>query len=510
MTMIGGFIDSPHSTSTPRPASLAVMLRDRDPLAATGGGGGGGGAAASAPPFPRQRTAPGFIVRALQLRRERGVPPFTVLSCDNLNHNGELCRRVVLDLADTIDPELGEWIREHVSFPSTMVDRITPATTPDHSALLRGDFGVHDQWPVVAENFRQWVVEDNFVSGRPAYEAVGVTMVRHHRDVEAYECMKLRLLNGVHSQIAHLSYLCGYRYVDEAISELAIGTFARNYLDEVSLSVKAELQKQALQNQVDVERYKENILQRFRNKMIKDTLERVAIDGSTKLYNTLRETMLDLTESDAHVNHLACGVAGYIVFMAGVDEKGADIPISDPKKDAISPLCRAAVAQLGNEDRVKELMCLVFGPDIAALQGIVREVTMAVYALKTFGVLRVLRRGGPLQALMYDCLNARTGLAELLRLATNPAFAPHSDPASSSSKPPPPPPRPEPGRPMYALVARPTTTASRARRRCSETASESGGDDDEDEMEEEEEEKKKETKSARLDHHFPSARGAPS
>eukprot|EP00920_Eleutheroschizon_duboscqi_P005124 GHVT01011852.1.p1 GENE.GHVT01011852.1~~GHVT01011852.1.p1 ORF type:complete len:262 (+),score=46.28 GHVT01011852.1:4528-5313(+) len=153
-------------------------------------------------------SAIGFITLGLQLRRAAGVQPFTVLSCDNLPENGTVLKQMVLEFAELLDPTLALWIKDNVGFPRTMVDRITPVTGPEHRDILRGDFGVEDEWPVVAEDFRQWIIEDSFCNSRPQWESVGAILVS---DVQSYELMKLRLLNGGHSAMVYISYLAGYR-----------------------------------------------------------------------------------------------------------------------------------------------------------------------------------------------------------------------------------------------------------------------------------------------------------
>ena len=161
------------------------------------------------------KSAVGFLVRALQMRRAAGVAPFTVLCCDVLPQNGQLVRSVVLELARLINPELADWIAQNGLFPSTMVDRIVPATTPEDIATLADKSGYLDRSPVIHEPFRQWVIEDNFVNGeRPDFAAAGAQMVD---DVTAFERMKLRCLNGTHSSLAYLGYLAGHETIFDTV-----------------------------------------------------------------------------------------------------------------------------------------------------------------------------------------------------------------------------------------------------------------------------------------------------
>jgi fructuronate reductase len=160
-------------------------------------------------------SAPGLIVRALELRKAQGTPPFTVMSCDNLPANGVTTANIVCDFANLRSSELGTFIRDNVSFPSTMVDRIVPATTDDDREMVQSEMGLEDAWPVVTEPFKQWVIEDRFNSGRPAFDRVGAEFVDN---VAPYELMKLRMLNGSHSTLAYLGYLAGYEYVSEVVA----------------------------------------------------------------------------------------------------------------------------------------------------------------------------------------------------------------------------------------------------------------------------------------------------
>src|SRR5699024_2899696 len=166
----------------------------------------------------------GYVIEALRRRRERGTPPFTVMSCDNIQGNGDNAHRMFGAFARAKDPELADWIDTHVPFPNCMVDRITPVTTDDDRDLVRSSFGIEDQWPVVTEPFTQWVLEDEFATGRPPYEDVGVQLVQ---DVTPYELMKLRLLNVSHQGIAYLGHLAGYRMVHDVAQDDLFASFLR-------------------------------------------------------------------------------------------------------------------------------------------------------------------------------------------------------------------------------------------------------------------------------------------
>ncbi|MET0449660.1 MAG: mannitol dehydrogenase family protein [Aeromicrobium sp.] len=220
------------------------------------------------------RTAFGVIVAALDRRRQRELPSVTVMSCDNLPGNGGATRAAVLGTAALIDPALHDWIAEHTTFPSSMVDRITPATTPELIASIEADPGIVDRWPVPAEPFTQWILEDEFVAGRPPFETVGAQLVD---DVAPYELMKLRLLNGAHQVIAHLGIPAGYRLVHEALADDELLGTVRAYLDDEAKPTLSPVPG------VDVDDYIETLLDRFANPSIADTLERLATDTHNRL-----------------------------------------------------------------------------------------------------------------------------------------------------------------------------------------------------------------------------------
>jgi mannitol 2-dehydrogenase len=220
------------------------------------------------------RTVFAYIVEGLRRRRAAGTPPFTVLSCDNLQGNGEITRRTVTELARLVDPGLAEWIGAEVVFPNCMVDRITPATTDADREAVSREFGIEDRWPVPAEPFTQWIVEDRFPLGRPALEDVDVQFVD---DVGPYELMKLRLLNASHQAIAYLGAPLGYVLVDEAMRDERIRTFLERYMADEAAPTLGELPG------IDLEAYMATLVERFANPGIRDTLVRLATDGSNRM-----------------------------------------------------------------------------------------------------------------------------------------------------------------------------------------------------------------------------------
>jgi len=266
-------------------------------------------------------TAFGLITEALARRRARGVPPFTVLSCDNIQNNGSLARRMFTAFARLRDPGLADWIESEVRFPSSMVDRITPVTSDADTRAIADGFGVQDAWPVVCEPFTQWVLEDDFPAGRPPLERVGVQLVK---DVLPYELMKLRLLNAGHQSLAYLGYLCGHRYVHEAAGDPLIATFLRAYMDREATPTLQPVPG------VDLEEYKSTLIERFGNPHVADTLARICTDTSDRIPTFLLPVVHEQLARGGEVRLAALVVASWARYAEGVDEQGDSIQVVDP------------------------------------------------------------------------------------------------------------------------------------------------------------------------------------
>ncbi len=230
------------------------------------------GIAADLAPGVVPKTAFGLVVEALRRRRAAGLEPFTIMSCDNLPGNGHLAREAFSSFAALLDPALGEWISREVHFPNCMVDRITPATTDEDRDDVVTRFGYRDAWPVICEPFTQWVLEDDFGLGRPPFEAAGVQMVR---DVVPYELMKLRLLNASHQGLCYFAHLCGYVYVHEAAQDPLFRKFLRAYMDNEGTPTLSPLPG------VDLDLYKDTLIERFSNPQIRDTIARLCARART-------------------------------------------------------------------------------------------------------------------------------------------------------------------------------------------------------------------------------------
>ncbi len=302
-------------------------------------------------------SAIGIIVEAYRRRRKSGVPPFTALSCDNIQHNGTVLREAVLALATLRDPALAAWIAEHASFPSTMVDRITPVTADQDVAELAERYGIIDRWPVFAETFTQWVIEDRFPTGRPPWEDVGAQFVD---DVAPYEFMKLRLLNASHLAVAGLGRLAGYVTVDEAMADPLIARYMTVLMDRETGPTLPPVPG------IDLPRYKATLVERFANPAIKDTVERVNTDAPL---NILVDPIRDRLRAGESVELLALGLAAWLRRVRGEDERGQPIEIRHPLADQL----RERAIQGGSDPRPLLGIVPLFG-DTGADLGLIEPV----------------------------------------------------------------------------------------------------------------------------------------
>jgi len=396
------------------------------------------------------QSAPGFIVAGLKLRRDRGIPPFVIMSCDNLPMNGMLARRAVTALANHIDTSLGAWIASPaVCFPSCMVDRITPMTTEAEKDILKDEFGVIDEWPVVAEPFVQWVLEDAFGSAadaRPPWELC--SSVQFVPDVKPYELMKLRLLNSSHSALGYAGILAGYKLVHEAMGDPLIRSFITRYMAAVAPTVPPV-------PGVNLNEYQEILVRRFSNSRISDTLARLAQDGSQKWSSTLALGglahsalgALQFAGSDIladpplftkyirnnsdlqklqqwRQNHrrwrkldskgargefgadvallsearppeppppdVALALAGWVRYMTGVDEQGEPIKLEDPCASALQPLARRACGSTMDVEALAQVLIVALGESAASWPQLIVSVARWLVAIKTRGMVSAL------------------------------------------------------------------------------------------------------------------------
>jgi mannitol 2-dehydrogenase len=275
----------------------------------------------------------GLVTEALVRRRDRGLVPFTVMSCDNIQGNGNVARRTFSAFARLRDAELGEWLEREVRFPNSMVDRITPVTSEEDRAVLADRFGVEDGWPVVCEPFTQWVLEDAFADDRPPLQDAGVQLVE---DVEPYELMKLRLLNASHQALCYLGYLAGYRYAHEVCADPLFTSFLLAYMDTEATPTLAPVPG------VDLGAYKHTLIERFANPEVRDTLARLCAESSDRIPKWLLPVIREQLASGGAIERAALVVAAWARYAEGVDEQGETIQVVDRLRD---PLMAAAQRQ---------------------------------------------------------------------------------------------------------------------------------------------------------------------
>lgn len=266
------------------------------------------------------KTVFGLVTEALARRRQRGTAPFTVQSCDNIPENGAMAQRVFTSFAALRDPELAAWMTAHVAFPNSMVDRITPGTTDADRQGLAAEHGIADDWPVVTEPFTQWVLQDNFPLGRPAYDQVGAMMVD---DVIPYELMKLRLLNCSHQGIAYFGYLAGYRMVHDAAADPVMQRFLLDYMEQEATPTLPAVPG------IDLDDYRHELIRRFANPGVRDTVARLAADSSNRIPNWLLPVVREQLQRGGQVTLSAAIVASWARYAEGVGESGEPIEVVD-------------------------------------------------------------------------------------------------------------------------------------------------------------------------------------
>jgi Mannitol-1-phosphate/altronate dehydrogenases len=273
--------------------------------------------------FPEKpRTVFGYVAAGLRKRMASNVGPLTILSCDNLPHNGEICRNSFISFLEKADMRLCNWAKANISFPNSMVDRITPATLANDIPQLYARNGHEDLVPVYCEDFLQWVIEDDFLAGRPAWERVGVEFTD---DVSKYESMKLGFVNSTHQMLSFPGFLAGYRKVDEAVGDERIAAYLRQYMD---LDVTPYLSPPP---NTDFEVYKTTFMERLKNKAVSDQLSRLCFDAANKIPVYMIPTITAMLKADADMKRIAFIVAAYRMYLRHTeDERGVSYKIDDP------------------------------------------------------------------------------------------------------------------------------------------------------------------------------------
>jgi mannitol 2-dehydrogenase len=268
----------------------------------------------------------GLITEALRRRRERGIPPFTVLSCDNIQGNGHVAQEMITAFAKEKDAELGAWMAAEVAFPNCMVDRITPVTADSDKQTLAEKFDVEDRWPVVCEPFTQWVLEDHFTEGRPEFEDVGVQVVE---DVTPYELMKLRLLNAGHQVMCYLGYLAGYRYAHEAAADPQFEKLLMGYWEHEGTPALQPVPG------VDLEKYRHTLIERFANPAVADTLARLCFGSSDRIPKFLVPVLHHQLQAGGQFHRSVLTIASWARYAEGTDEAGEAIDVQDQMRDEL-------------------------------------------------------------------------------------------------------------------------------------------------------------------------------
>ncbi len=277
------------------------------------------------------KTTFGLITAAIEARRARGLPAFTIMSCDNIQGNGDAARKSFVAYAALRDAGLAAYVEENVRFPNSMVDRITPVTTDDDRDEVRKHFGVDDGWPVVCEPFTQWALEDSFGDGRPPWEDAGVQVVP---DVEPYELMKLRLLNASHQALCYFGYLAGYRLVHDVARDPVFARFLLGYMEREATPTLEPVPG------IDLREYQHQLIERFSNAQVRDTVARLCAESSDRIPKWLLPVIRHNLESGGEILLATAVVASWARYAEAVDEQGEPIEVVDRLRDKLTAAAR--------------------------------------------------------------------------------------------------------------------------------------------------------------------------
>ncbi len=321
----------------------------------------------------------GFLAEALELRRQRGLAPFTIQSCDNLQGNGNIARRMILAFLALRDPALHAWAKQKVAFPNAMVDRIVPATKDEHRALVKEKFGLVDGWPVICEPWIQWIIEDHFTLGRPRWEEVGAQIVK---DVVPYELMKLWLLNAGHQAIAYVGMLLGLTYADEAIEDPDIRALLEQQMGDEVVELLPEVPG------IDLEAYRASLVERFGNPVLRDQLARLGTEGSARIPKFVLPSIRERLARGGPMRALTFTVASWLRYLAGTDEHGRELPMNDPMLAELQQRAREG----GEDPRPLLGMRQLFGDDLPQSQPFVEAVEAHLHSLYREGARVALQR----------------------------------------------------------------------------------------------------------------------
>lgn len=327
------------------------------------------------------KTTFGFLYAALAKRYEAGLKPFTVLSCDNMQKNGTITANMLLTFARHRDPKVAGWIEKNGAFPNSMVDRITPRTADADKIDLTAKFGVEDSWPVVTEPFKQWVLEDKFANGRPAFEKVGAQVVPRVSDVEKFECHKLRLLNASHTAMSYTAFLGGFEYVHQVIENPTFNRYLYNMMQQEVKPLLPEIPG------VSIDAYCNKLMERFANPTIMDQINRLTLNGSGKLPQFIMPSVAEQIMARTHnFKRLVFCVASWFRYLHGVDEHGRTYNIDDPMAKELQALA------IEGGDKPYPLLNVknLFGDDLREDKIFVDELTKALKSIHRDGAVAAL------------------------------------------------------------------------------------------------------------------------
>lgn len=326
------------------------------------------------------RTTFGFLYAALARRRQQGLKPFTVMSCDNMQKNGAITRHMLDSFARQRDPELAKWIYEQGHFPNAMVDRITPQTSANDKKSLSENIGIEDAWPVATEPFMQWVIEDHFCDGRPPFEKVGVQLVKNVHAVEEFEKHKLRLLNGSHSAIGYPGQMAGFKYVHEVMEHPVFRKFVWQMMQE---EVKPSLPEIP---GVNIDEYCNTLMERFSNPTIMDQLPRICLNATGKIPQFIMPSIAEAIWVTGPFRRLCFVAAAFFRYVNGVDDNGNTFTVEDPMRDELQARARAGGTNPMELLNIKNL----FGDDLRGDKRFLQEITTAMEDIARDGILKTL------------------------------------------------------------------------------------------------------------------------
>lgn len=326
------------------------------------------------------RTTFGFLYAALARRHASGLNPFTVMSCDNMQKNGSITRHMLESFARLRNPEVARWISEKGAFPNAMVDRITPQTAQADKDVLAETFSIEDDWPVVTEPFMDWVIEDHFSDGRPAFEKVGVKVVKNVHDVEQYEKHKLRLLNGSHSAIGYAGQLAGFKYVHEVLEHPTYRKFLVQMMQEEVKPLLPEIPG------VNIDEYCETLIERFSNPTIMDQLPRICLNASGKIPQFIMPSIAEAIWVTGPFRRLCFVAAAWFRYINGIDDAGNKFEVDDPMREQLQALAREGGLKPQALLSIKNL----FGDDLRGDERFIQEITRAMEDIARDGVMKTM------------------------------------------------------------------------------------------------------------------------